>query len=799
MVSNVRTVLRQLVRAPGFTLSVLAMLCLGIGANTAIFTVVNTVLLHPLPYPHSDRIVNIARQGGGPVSVPMFTFWQQNNTGLEDLSGYEAPTLSTLDGSDRPLSIESIKVSGNYFKLFGAIPILGRTFSQTEDRPGGANVAVISHDLWQRRFNGDPTIVGETIMLEEISYTVVGVLPPSFHAYPSTDVWTPLQADVNSTDLAGILTVAGRLPAGDTISAAMARMEVITQQYVHSDARQLGTEGRLEVISMHQKVTGDVRPRLLILLGAVGFVLLIACANVANLFLARVVSRQRELAIRVAIGASRRHIVRELLIESSILALGGGGLGLILGSWAVRALVALRPGELPRIQEMAAVPALDPWIAGFALLISITTGIVFGLFHAIRLPLFTNPNTLLNRNRPQAVLIAAEMAIAVVLLCGAVLLIRSFAALHTVALGFDPQNLLTMQVPLRGPSYSKSSHVDRFSRQVVERIEGIPGIESVAVVSAVPLFGQMDMVFSIPGQPLSEGRKFTGDVQWRFVSPNYFEVLKTPLRSGRFMTNQERASTVVINHAMARRFWPNSNPVGTTIFIGPGLGPDFEQGVTEIVGVVADERVRLNEDSVPIMYQLPAQISDAASKLMNRLQPVAVIVRTRQGVAPTSISQVVAQEVSVVAKQPVGNIRTMDQARLDSTARENFNMTLLVLFAAIGTLLAAGGVYGVTAYNVEQRVQEIGIRGALGANGRMIRKFILVQALRMSLMGGAIGIVTSFGFMPLLRAQLFGVMPSDPMSFAVVVLILLMVTIAAAYIPAARASRVDPIVALRHE
>ena len=799
MASNVRTVLRQLVRAPGFTLAVLAMLCLGIGANTAIFTVVNTVLLHPLPYPHSDRIVNIARQGGGPVSVPMFTFWQQNNTGLEDLSGYEAPTLSTLDSSDRPLSIESIKVSGNYFKLFGAIPILGRTFSQTEDRPGGANVAVISHDLWRRRFNSDPTILGEAITLEEISYTVVGVLPPSFHAYPSADVWTPLQADVNSTDLAGILTVAGCLPDGDTTSTAMARMEVITQRYVHSDARQLGTEGRLEVISMHQKVTGDVRPRLLILLGAVGFVLLIACANVANLFLARVVSRQRELAIRVAIGASRRHIVRELLIESSILALGGGGLGLILGSWAVRALVALSPGELPRIQEMAAVPALDPWIAGFTLLLSITTGIVFGLFHAIRLPLFTNPNTLLNRNRPQAVLIAAEMAIAVVLLCGAVLLIRSFAALQMVGLGFDPQNLLTMQVPLRGPSYSKSSDVDRFSRQVVERIEGIPGIESVAVVSAVPLFGQMDMVFSIPGQPLSEGRKFTGDVQWRFVSPNYFEVLKTPLRSGRFMTNQERASTVVINHAMARRFWPNSNPVGTTIFIGPGLGPDFEQGVTEIVGVVADERVRLNEDSVPIMYQLPAQISDAASKLMNRLQPVAVIVRTRQGVAPMSISQIVAQEVSGVARQPVGNIRTMDQARLDSTARENFNMTLLVLFAAIGTLLAAVGVYGVTSYNVEQRILEIGIRGALGANGRMIRNFILVQALRMSLMGGAIGIVTSFGFMPLLRAQLFGVMPSDPMSFAVVVLILLMVTIAAAYIPAARASRVDPIVALRHE
>jgi putative ABC transport system permease protein len=799
MASNVRTALRQLVRTPGFTLAVLAMLCLGIGANTAIFTVVNTVLLHPLPYAHSDRIVNIARQGGGPVSVPMFTFWQQNNTGLEDLSGYEAPALSTLDGSDRPLSIESTKVSGNYFKLFGAIPILGRAFSQMEDRPGGANVAVISHNLWQRRFNSDPAIVGEAITLEGISYTVVGVLPPTFHAYPSADVWTALQADVNSTDLAGILTVAGRLPAGDTISAAIARMDVIAKQYVHSDARQLGTEGRLEVISMHQKVTGDVRPRLLILLGAVGLVLLIACANVANLFLARVVARQRELAIRVAIGASRRHIVQELLTESSILALGGGGLGLILGSWAVRALVALSPGELPRIQEMAAVPALDPWIAGFALLLSITTGIVFGLFPALRLPLFINPKTLLNRNRPQAVLIAAELAIAVVLLCSALLLIRSFAALHTIALGFDPQNLLTMQVPLRGPSYSQSSDVDRFSRQVVERIEGIPGIESVAVVSAVPLFGQMDMVFSIPGQPLPEGRKFTGDVQWRFVSPNYFEVLKTPLRSGRFMTNQERAPTVVINQAMARRFWPNSNPVGTTIFIGPGLGPDFEQGVTEIVGVVADERVRLNEDSVPIMYQLPAQISDAALKLMNKLQPVAVIVRTRQGVAPLSISQTVAQEVSSVAKQPVGNIRTIDQARLDSTARENFNMTLLVLFAAIGTLLAAVGAYGVTAYNVEQRIQEIGIRGALGANRRMIRNFILVQALRMSLMGGAIGIVTSFGLMPLLRAQLFGVMPSDPMSFAVAVLILLMVTITAAYIPAERASRVDPIVSLRHD
>ena len=619
----------------------------------------------------------------------------------------------------------------------------------------------------------------------------------------------PLQADANSRDQAHVLMVSGRLPRATTLVEANSWMAVIGQRYVQMHPQQLGNDDRLQVTPMQQQITGGIRPALLILLGAVGLVLMIACSNVANLLLARATGRQREIAVRAAIGAGRGRIVRQLLTESLLLALAGGALGVVLGSWGLRALLAFAPGDLPRIQEMASIPALDPWVAGFTILLAVVTGVLFGLFPAMwfsRTELASSLKessgracTGLEHNRTRSVLVAAEVAIAVVLLCGAVLLIRSFAAMHNMSLGFDPHNLLTMQVSLAGPGYSKSSDVDRFAQQFVERAERIPGVESAAIANALPLWGRQDMVFDIPGRPPIEGYKFTGDVQWRFVSPHYFDVLRIPLVSGRFLHEQEPGRTVVISQAMAHKYWPNTDPVGQTIFIGPGLGPAFEEGVTEIVGVVGDVRERLDGGPWSVMYQAPAQIPDGAMVVVNELQPDAIMVRTRPGVAPMSVSRAVQQALLAGDKLPAMKVRTMDQVSLDSTARQNFNLLLLGLFAAMALLLAAVGIYGVMSYSVEQRRHEIGIRMALGAGRSDVLNLMVIQGFRMTLIGVGIGILGALALTRFLSGLLFGVKPTDPLTFLVVALILTAVALLACYIPARRATKVDPMAALRYE
>jgi putative ABC transport system permease protein len=806
--SDIRFGLRMLRKNPGFALVAVLTLALGIGATTAIFSVVNTVLLHPLPYPDADRVVHISRTGVG-SSMPMFTYWLQNNPGFETLAAYTAPIGMNLDGGDKVELAKATKASRDYFRLFGANPILGRTFTEEEDRPGGPRALVMSYGLWQQRFGGEPSIVGKAITLGGASYTIVGVVSPQFKPEPPTDVWEPLQADVNSTDEAHVLTVCGRLPAGATLAQANSWMVVVGKRYVETHPRQLGNDDKVQVTFLRQKITGDIRPALLLLLGAVGLVLLIACANVANLLLARAAGRQREVAVRAAMGAGRGRIARQLLTESLLLALAGGTLGLLLGSWGVRALLALTPGNLPRVQEMTSVPALDPWIAGFAILLAIVTGALFGLIPAAQLRRVELTASLQQsgaragggpkQNRMRGMLVAAEVAIAVPLLCGALLLVRSFAAMHNVSLGFDAHNLLTMEVSLAGPGYSKSGEVDQLARQFIERAERIPGVESAAVANSLPLWGTQDMIFDIPGRAPLKEYKFTGDVQWRFVTAHYFEMLRIPLLSGRLLREDERGKTLVINQAMARQFWPNTDPVGQTIFIGPGLGPTIEEGLTEIVGVVGDVRERLNGDFPPTMYQTPLQIPDAAMVIVNGLQSDAILVRTRPGVAPMSVSKSVQQALLAGDKLPATKIRTMEQAGLDSTERHNFSLLLLGLFATMALLLAAIGIYGVMSYSVEQQSREIGIRAALGANRGEIIRLVLMQALRMTSAGVAIGIAAALGLTRLLSAQLFGVRALDPVTYFTVPSILLAAAIAAALLPAWRAMRVDPMVALRSE
>jgi predicted permease len=395
--------------------------------------------------------------------------------------------------------------------------------------------------------------------------------------------------------------------------------------------------------------------------------------------------------------------------------------------------------------------------------------------------------------------VAVEVATALVLLCGALLLIRSFAAMHSVTLGFNPHNLLTMEVSLAGPGYSKSSILDRLARQVTERAERIPGVEAAALASALPLWGRMDMIFDIPGRIPSGGRQFTGDVQWRFVSAHYFEVLQIPLVSGRLLQDGEPGRTVVISQTMAHRFWPGANPIGQTIFIGPGLGAAYQVGATQIVGVAGDVRERLNIDPQPVMYMTPAQIPDADMALLNAYEPGAILIRTAPGIAPMSVDHPVQQALLAANQLPAAKVRTMEETSLDSTARQNFNLLLLSLFAVIAVLLAAVGIYGVMSYSVGRRTHEMGIRAALGASRADTLRLVLLQALRMTIAGVAAGIAASFGLTRLLSSQLFGVKPSDPLTFAATPLILVGIALAAAWIPALRATRIDPLTALRHE
>jgi predicted permease len=810
LLHDLRQGCRVFAKSPGFTLAVLATLALGIGANTALFTVINTVLLHPLPYPDSGRIVNIARRGGSD-SVPMFTYWERNNSFFEDLTAYDSTGGFNLSGGDRPELVQGIHVSRNYFRLFGANPILGRTFSAEEDRVGGPQVLLVSYGLWQRRFGGNPTILGRTITLGGGTYTLIGILPPRFRPYPPADVWVPLQADPNSTNQAGILMVSGRLPSGATLAQANAQMSVIGKRYAQTHPGRLGNEDKVQVIPMQEVMTGDIRPALLILLAAVGLVLLIACANVANLLLARAAGRQKEIAIRAAVGAGRERIVRQLLAESLLLALTGGVLGLALGSWGVRALLTLAPGNLPRVDEMTAIPALNPWVAGFTVLLSLVTGILFGLVPSIQVSRADLTSLLkqsggrtsagLKHNRARGILVSAEVAIAVILLCGAVLLIRSFAALHSEQPGFDARNLLTLKVSLAGPKYARASVVDRLARQVVERAEKIPGVQAAALANSLPFEVGVDMVFDIPGRPPAEGYKFSGDVQWRFVSVHYFDALRIPLRSGRLFRDRESAQTVVINEAMASKFWPKADPVGQAILIGAGLGSDFEEGSAEIVGVVGNVRENgLGIGLPPVMYQLYSQIPDEAIRMMDQLVPAGVIIRTKPGIAPPSISQAV-QEALLAGDSPLPatRVRTMEQVSLNSTARQNFNLLLLGVFAAIALLLAAVGIYGVMSYSVEQRTHEVGIRTALGASRSDVLKLIVGQGFKVTLIGVGLGIVGALMLTRFVSSLLYGVRPSDPATFLAVSLLLAGVALLASYIPARRATKVDPMVALRYE
>jgi len=820
LIADLRHSMRVFRKSPGFTAIAVAALALGIGANTAIFSVINQVLLKPLPYPESDRLMQLGRLYPGGVgnstSIPKFNTWKKNDV-FEAITAYDfAGPGMNIGGRDRPEQVKGIHVSADYFRVFGAAPAIGRTFTAQEDLPGGPKVAVLSYTLWKDRFAADPGLVGRSIDIGGEPATVVGIMPAAFESDPPADIFIPLQADPNSVNQGHYLLVAGRLKPSVTLAAAKAQMKVVGERFRQANPEWMDKTESVSVIPLQEAEVGDVRPALLILLGAVGFVLLIACANVANLQLARASTRQREMAIRTAIGANRTRIVRQLLTESVVLALAGGVCGFILGAWGVRVLLAIAPGNIPRISDAAhtatLVSALDWRVLSFTLGISLATGILFGLFpavHVSRLDVNTSlkdtsgrAGTGRHQNRARGVLVVSEIALALVLLVCAALMIRTFVGLRAVNPGFDPHNVLTLQTSLSAGRYATTAQVDNLIRQMAPRLESLPGVQSAATALMLPIEGGVDLPFNIEGKPPGKGDKYNGNEQWRSVSAHYFSAFKIPLMRGRAFTEHDigqSARVVIINQTMAKKYWPKQDPIGSRITIGKGLGPDFDEPAREIVGIAGNVREHgLTDADQGVMYVPDGQVSNGLTQLANKVLPLSWIVRT--SMEPKALTAAIQHEFLAFDGQlPVSKIRTMEQVIAESTARQNFNMLLLTIFAATALLLAAIGIYGLMAYSVEQRTQEIGIRIALGAGSHDMLRLVIVQGLRLAGIGMAIGLAAAFGLTRLLSSLLFGVKTTDPMAFGVVVATLAAVAGIATYIPARRATRIDPVIALRYE
>jgi putative ABC transport system permease protein len=820
LVGDVRHSFRALIKSPGFSIVAILALALGIGANTAIFSVIDRVLLRPLPFPDSEHIMRLQRHfpnGDGPsVSIPKFMAWRKSRA-FQSMAAYDFGSVGlNLGAGDRRDPVNAVHVTAGFFDVFGVQPILGRTFTPQEDLPNAGKFAVLTYNLWKNRLGADREIAGKTILLNREPYTVSGVLPEWYQPDPPTDLYLPQQFDPGSNNQGHIYYVAGRLAPGASINSAQAELKVISDQFRATDPIFMDKTETVGVMPLRVAIGGEVQLALLILAGAVCFVLLMACANVANLLLARAAGRHRELAIRTAVGATRGRIVRQLLTESMMLALAGGAAGLALGAAGIRVLLAFSPGNIPRVNDpghpVASLSLIDWRVLIFLFAISLLTGVLFGLLPAIRISRLdvnsalkessSRSGTGLKHNRIRGLLVVGEVAFAIILLTGAALMIRTFAGLRSAKSGLDPVNVLTMQTALSGSRYATTAQVENMVRQATERIESLPGVEFAAAALVVPMQGMaIDLPFTIGGRAPAQG-KYEGDEQWRFVSPHYFEALHIPLLRGRTFDQRDTGKSdhvAIINEALAKKYWPNADALGKLMTMGAGLGADFVEGPRQIVGIVGNvTEAGLSNGMVPAMYIPQAQVTDGLTKLANGLLPVSWLIRTKTD--PVSSASSIRHEFETLDGQLTpSKILTLETVIKDSTTRENFNMLMLTVFASVALLLAAVGIYGLMSYAVEQRTQEIGIRMALGAGRGEMMKMILGQGMRLVIAGVVIGLAAAFGLTRLLAGLLFGVKAGDPLTFAAVAVILTAVALLAAFVPAQRATRIDPILALRQE
>jgi putative ABC transport system permease protein len=792
---------RMLLKNPGFTLIAIVTLSLGIGANTAIFSVINGVLLSALPYPQPEQLAMVwcdNRRQGIPddvTSYPNFVDWRDRNKTFQGMAGMISSNLQ-LTGVGEPEEIRAATVSINFFQVIGVGPMLGRGFTAEEERPGSNRVVILSHALWQRRFGGDPGILNKTISLSGIQNTVVGIMPPKFQFPENAEMWRPLAPSdgMRAARFGFFLPVVGRLKPGVTRAQAQADLDVIANQ-IEQQFPDMSGYGVNVVLALEQTV-GAIRRSLMTLFVAVLFVLLIACANVANLLLARAAGRRREVAVRAALGAGRWRIVRQLLTESMLLAVLGGALGVLLAWWGLRLLVDLSPANIPRLENIH----LDGRVLWFGLGLSLLTGLVFGLAPALQTTHLKLGETLKEGGRTEAggrsaqlirgVLIVVEVALTLVLLAGAGLLIRSFWRLQQVDPGFKADNLLTLRLSLPRSRYTDDAKAVSFFEQLQERLSALPGVVAASATTDIMLRRlATSSSFTIENRPRDPGEQSL-ELPFDRVLPNYFQAMGIPLLQGRAFTAQDKRdspSVAIVNETFVKRYFPNDDPIGKRFTFG-APGPNA-QWIT-IVGVVRDTKRQGVDQPIRIESWMPLAQSPAGS--------MDVVLRTVGD--PLALSNSAREAVwSLDRDLPIPRIQTMEQNLSERVAQRRLNMLLLGLFASVALILAAVGIYGVMSYAVTQRTNEIGIRMALGARAGDVVGLVLKHGMALTLVGVAIGLIATFMLTRLMASLLFGVSATDPITFAAIAALLIGVALLACWIPARRATKVDPMVALRCE
>ncbi len=807
LLRDLRFGLRMLARNPGFTAVAIITMALGLGANTALFSVVNGVMLKSLPFKEPDRLMFVLETNakfpapGVSASSLNYRDWKEQNHSFESIAARQG-FAGNFTSSERPEKIQGEKVTWDYFPTLGVAPIAGRTFTQEEDKPGGPTVLLLSNGLWQRRFGGDPGIVGRTVPFNGQNATVIGIMPNDYR--PNIEFWAPLAIVYENADRnLHNLQVVGRLAAG--VSEAQAQTEMTTiatrlaQQYPEAN-----TGWGVALVRFQDLVILNIRPALRILLAAVGVLLLIACANVANLLLARAAAREKEIALRLALGASRWRLIRQVLTESLLISLIGGAIGVLIAVTGTRALVNLNPQGIPRAAEIG----VDGQVLGFALLVSIVSGILFGLIPAWQA---SNPN--LNEklkesgkssggnsrgNRIRCLLVVVQVALAFVLLVGAGLLIKSFSQLQQVNVGFNREHLLTMQISLPPAAYPQGPNILNFYDEALRQVSALPGVNSVGAISQVPLAGGgPQFTFSVEGRPLPTPAE-APIASYRILTPGYFQTMGIPILKGRAITeadDQNALQVIVINQNLADKMWPGEDPIGKRLTVGVPLPNEQPEYVT-VVGVAGNvKHTSLNGETGMQMYQPVAQ---SPFLTMGLGRTMTFLLRT--GPEPSGLIDS-ARKVfaNLNSTLPVSNVKTMDAIIYDSVAPFRFNTFLLGLFAATALVLTLVGVYGVMNYMVTQRTQEIGIRMALGAQADQVRSLILKQGLFLSVVGLVFGFAGCWAVTRLMSSLLFGVEVTDPTTLVAVAASVILITLSACYIPARRATKIDPIIALKYE
>jgi putative ABC transport system permease protein len=799
---------RMLAKQPGFTSVAVVTLALGVGANTAIFSIVNTVLLRPLPYRQAERIVAIQEldEQGKRVQVTPANFldWRAQQTAFAHLAAIltRKANLALAGQAER---INLAVVSADFFEVFGLTAERGRLFVAADEQAGHAPVVVISHGLWQTRYGGAADLVGRAVTLDGKSYTVAGIAPAGFQYPDQTEAWLPPlrlapelteRMDVTQVRGLGYLSAVGLLKPDVSLARAAGEMETITarlrQQYPDTNNKRFD-----RVVSLHKHLVGETGTMLWLLFGAVSFVLLIACANVANLLLARAAARRKEMAVRTALGASRWRVMRQLLTESMLLALAGGGLGWLLATWGVELMAKMLPADFPRLPEIN----LDRRVLGFTLAASVLTGVLFGLAPALQ-SAKTDVHEALKesargaagswrQHRLRHLLVIAEIALSLVLLAGAGLLLRSFLRLQSVNAGFTPQGVLTARLSPSGAGYRSDPAYINYYRRVIERVSAIPGVEAVGAINTLPLSKGPTAGFRVEGRPPLTPDKWPG-ANYRCVSPDYFRALNIPVVRGRAFTERDNDAAplvMMINQALARRDFPGEDPVGKRINFG-NTDRSGQPVWFEIVGVAAAVRsLELAEEPQPEFY---------FSHLQDTFAEMSLVIRA--AAEPEGLAAAVRQAAAEVdPTQPVSKVEAMEHVVSEAVSQPRFNLLLLGLFGGLALLLSAAGIYGVTAYSVAQRTAELGIRMALGAQAHDVLKLILGQGLRLICGGVVLGLATALALTRLMKSLLFGVSATDASTFAAVALLLTAVALAACWIPARRATKVDPLIALRYE